>query len=644
MSQNSTLEENELDLRELIATLWSHKFFISLVTGLSIFYAGYNALTTQKKFTASAIFQIENKNTSSGFNMSGELSTLASLAGFSSGSLGSDADMLIERAMGREFIINVKEKFLIENDRYFNSYNPNAKDPLWKKTIKQIIGWQKTELDKTAIIESNIVSNFRANVNFEIMDSGSINLSVTHIDPEKASNYANVFMEEVRRLVQNESDMAQKLRLNYLSETLADALQEMEKAQKNLKNYALKNSALAQENFISDSLKLDQIRMEKRKVSEISDLLTVIESFIKSSNFDNESYESLRISHPLIDDIDFRRILGMSETISAWTWPDIETIDAVSATLRDRIKRLDVEIKNIEENARIYATSAEDLAKLTRNAKISEATYTVLIEQVKSQSLAAGFQPETFKVFEYATPPLAPSSPNRNMILALGGLVGIAIGCSLSLINALRRGVYYSRSGLVSAISADLALRSKSIKRLSRKSLSDIISFNLKRSVTALDEAVVKISNKKIVYVLNSGGQPNASNTARLLAAGSAQSGRSVLICDTTGHSEKEIVSNTTTQKTKLHVESIGDNISIFIGTNGASFFTSKNFNNTINDLTKRFDQIFICANNINAQLGQIALVEFVPCLVVISGLRKTRKSDIKKIKTRQPIDLLFYD
>ena len=101
-----------------------------------------------------------------------------------------------------------------------------------------------------------------------------------------------------------------------------------------------------------------------------------------------------------MDDIDFRRILGMSETISAWVWPDIEAVVAVSTTLRDRINRLGMDIKNIEENATIYAASAEDLAKYTRDAKIAEATYTVLIEQVKSQSLAAGFQPETFKVFE----------------------------------------------------------------------------------------------------------------------------------------------------------------------------------------------------------------------------------------------------
>ena len=199
----------------------------------------------------------------------------------------------------------------------------------------------------------------------------------------------------------------------------------MEEAQENLKIYALENSAMAPENFISDSLKLDEIRKEKRKVAEIVNLLSKIENLMRTGNIDSNSFEALRSSNPLVNDIYFRRVLGMSETISAWTWPEIETITTVTLTLQDRIKRLDLDIKNMEENAKIYATSAEDLAKLTRDAKIAEATYTVLIEQVKSQSLAAGFQPETFKVYEYATPPLVPSSPNRIQILAFGTVFDI---------------------------------------------------------------------------------------------------------------------------------------------------------------------------------------------------------------------------
>jgi len=644
MSRNTNFENNETDLGELVVALWSHKILITLFTGLFTFLAGYHALTVTKTFTAQAIFQIKQENNSSSAILSGELGALASLAGITGNAAPSSSISLLERVIKREFIVKMKDKASLDLDPHFNTYNPNYRDPFWKATIKQLIGWQKTKQEKSAIIENNVINNYRQNVKFESSESGSISISITHVDPKKASDYANTFMEEIRRLVETESLAAQRFRLNYLSETLADALQEMEKTQENLKDYALKNSALAQENFIADSLKLDQIRMERRKVGEISSLLYVLESFIKSGNLDSSSYEALRSRQPLVDDIEFRRILGMSETISAWTWPEIETVEAVSTTLRDRVKRLDVEINNIEENAIIYAASAEDLAKFTRDAKIAEATYTVLIEQVKSQTLAAGFQPETFKVFQYATPPLAPSSPNRNTTLMLGAVFGIFLGCAVAVINSIRRGVYYTRSALLSDASAELTLKSKSIRRLSKKSISSIFSSLSKHRIVGLDEATLKLANKKVIYVFNSGGQPTASNAARLLASHSAQSGKNVVICDTTGQSEKEIKEKPILENSDLPIVGMEKNISVITGVNVGSFFTSSNFKSTIKDLIDGYDQVFVCSNNNNNQLGLMALEDFVPGLVMISGLRKTRKSDIKKIKTKQTLDLLFYD
>ena len=77
---------------------------------------------------------------------------------------------------------------------------------------------------------------------------------------------------------------------------------------------------------------------------------------------------------------------------------------------------------------------------------------------------------------------------------------------------------------------------------------------------------------------------------------------------------------------------------------NGSSFFTATTFNTTIEDFAKRFDQVIICTSNKNAKLGLMALQEFAPGLVMISGLRKTKKSDIRNIKARLPIDLLLHD
>ena len=144
--------------------------------------------------------------------------------------------------------------------------------------------------------------------------------------------------------------------------------------------------------------------------------------------------------------------------------------------------------------------------------------------------------------------------------------------------------------------------------------------------------------------MLNSGGQPSSSNAARLLAVNSAQSGRSIVLCDTTGQTEKEAKDKAVQNNSDLPITSIGENINVMNGANGAAFFTSKQFNPTIKKLTDRFDQVFLCSSNRNAAAGLMALSEFGPCLVMISGLRRTKKFDIKNIKSKLPIDILFHD
>ena len=85
MLENPKSEDGELDLRELLAAIWSHKILIALLTSLSIFFFGYIALTADKEYTAFAIFEVSETNANSGFSLPSELGTLASLAGLSAG-------------------------------------------------------------------------------------------------------------------------------------------------------------------------------------------------------------------------------------------------------------------------------------------------------------------------------------------------------------------------------------------------------------------------------------------------------------------------------------------------------------------------------------------------------------------------------
>ena len=53
-------------------------------------------------------------------------------------------------------------------------------------TLKKIIGWQKTQAEKNAIVEHNFVEKYRKNISFsKAKKSDIITVSVTHISLTK---------------------------------------------------------------------------------------------------------------------------------------------------------------------------------------------------------------------------------------------------------------------------------------------------------------------------------------------------------------------------------------------------------------------------------------------------------------------------
>ena len=134
---------------------------------------------------------------------------------------------------------------------------------------------------------------------------------VTHRDPIIAAKYANAIITKIKDLIREEDALASQFRLTYLSETLADALQEMEETQKKLKNFALNNSTLAEQSFLTESFKLDELRKELSYAEKTLALLQVINNLIVAENTSEVSYKTLRQTYPFVDDVRFRRILGI---------------------------------------------------------------------------------------------------------------------------------------------------------------------------------------------------------------------------------------------------------------------------------------------------------------------------------------------
>ena len=105
---------------------------------------------------------------------------------------------------------------------------------------------------------------------------GAITILFTHADPEKAASYSNELMTAITNLMETEENDKKNIRLNYLSETLANAISDMDETARNVKNYAMKNSFVAEDNFINQSLKLDKMRTKLAEAKAFEKILGVL--------------------------------------------------------------------------------------------------------------------------------------------------------------------------------------------------------------------------------------------------------------------------------------------------------------------------------------------------------------------------------
>jgi hypothetical protein len=176
-------------------------------------------------------------------------------------------------------------------------------------------------------------------------------------------------------------------------------------------------------------------------------------------------------------------------------------------------------------------------------------------------------------------------------------------------------------------------------------SISRITEVISKRRVLEADELEIKLANKKLIYFLNNGGRMTSSGTAGLLAAQSSKSGRKVVLCDTTAPKiYKDLDGKAVQYNGELPIVKVDNNLNIVTEVKGAAFFTSSSFTSAIKDLITEFDQVIVCASHQDSNLGLMALKNFNPSIVLLAGLRTTKRLDIEKLTVNQQIDVLIYD
>jgi len=647
-SINSNLD-NQIDLRELLTALWAYKLFIAGTCALGIVLGGYYALYADKEFTSIAIFSLE-KVQSGGFSINGEAGALAAMAGLSGlGSGNKNVSVPKDQVMGRVFIEKLDAKLNFQADPFFNTYDPNAVDPTWKALIKRAIGWQKSSLDSQERIWQVIVKKYSKSVAFDKTKNGGIEIVTRHENALRAAEIANTIMDAVITNSKIQKNIAKDAQLDYLTQTLAKALSDLELSQSNLQNFALENSVQPLESFAVGSLQLEAFREQLSRTSEMHDAVAELALLLEKKATGQTDYLSLRQQFPIVDQVEFRRVMGQNEIISSWSWPDEGSVMAVFDTLSERKNRLKSQINASQINAERSGEDLEIYAKFEREAKVAQAAYTVLIEQVKAQSMMAGYRPDNSEVYEYAAPSIGPSAPKRTEVLTLGGSLGLLVGCVLALVFASRRGVYYTKNSLIAGAQARYKASAKVLTPLRQASLEDLNILLMKKPFLALRDLAVEIhkSGATQVVVTSLSAKLTGNDAARALASYMQSNSMKVALIDFSEKGKKlDIDAKTISVGSFVVVESVGQVSVLKPGDNLATMglLSQRDFLKNLQSLSPTFDLIFLCADNVDAISLLRALEGQKTFHITIARTKHTKSDTLSYMRSLMPVQGLLHD
>lgn len=640
-------KNNDIDLKEMFLVLWHFKILIFITCFLGAIISGYYALNTEKIYKSSVIFKMADYENEKG----GIPEQFSSLVGF--GKLPVDRNntgrFLQEKIKGRIFIEKIDELLDLKNDTFFNSYDGRKViDPFWKAIIKRLINYESVNLNINEIIWQGIVKKFNGNITTDIMEAGIIRIDVSHKNALRASIIANTISEII--LSENYNDYKKGLdnQSEYLTNALANALNELEVSQEKLKVFAIKNSALPLENFSVGSIKLDSLRDQLDYTIQLFHAAAELEKIMLKKTINTNDYIYLKNKFPIVDQIEFRRILGQSEITSSWSWPKMTSVKAVLETLLERKKRLQSEIEISEKEAEQSSKALEVYAELKRNEKSSEATYAVLIEQVKAQSMSAGYLPNDTYIFEYASPSINPSSPNTKLYLVIGFTLGFFLGALLSIVISIINKIYYSKTLLINDAKARFSINAKSLIFLKKKSLNIMQELVLKKSQTCLRNIAVEIHNQKCKFVIVSslGARFKSNDLAKIISSYIQKDNIEIAIIN---FSSKNKVS-----KDNSKAEVFGkfrscekvNKITILEPNNDfipADFIGKRSFSEDLYSLGGMFDLIFVCADN-NECVSLTRAIQFQDIFHILSArVKSTKREKLYELLAIKPIQGLVY-
>jgi succinoglycan biosynthesis transport protein ExoP len=427
-------EKDTIDLRELTKIITKYKIRLIGIVVVTTLIAVVVAFSLPKEYESSILMRTKSQKTN-GISMQAA-SALAILGGSAPNATQSYIELMKSRSVLEPVIAQLT----------WPKEPPQAAD--FAKSTLQIQNTKGTDLievkakgrtpEEAQMIVTGVIDNFQQLLTAQSQSEQSLmvkfltdRLAIVKKDMEQAEQNLEAFRQQSKVFVPDEQAKASIKKLTDYDQKLAQIQVQNEADQAKLQGV---NSQLAKQNIalaqygLSDNPEIEQLR---------STIVTKQIALIGLQQKYTDKHPNVILAQKEIDELNSKMQAQVDNSIQAGT----NTLNPVQGgLLKDKVMTetellagqasvdaiQKIQSQNEQEISQLSASSLTYIG-LERQAKITQEVYTVLIKNYEQAKIQEAMESMDIQVIDPANLPVKPSGPNKRLIAAIGGVIGVMI-------------------------------------------------------------------------------------------------------------------------------------------------------------------------------------------------------------------------
>ena len=364
-------QESEMTLLDVFSLMWRMKWLIIFLTALFGGIATYRALTSPVTYRAECRVLVQGGSGGGSSQCGG----MAAFMGFP-GSV-TVQQMMISILQGDSVVDAVIDKFNI-----------------MKETGQTI------RLAARSSVLLNLVAE-------ELPKSGIISVAYVHVDPNRAADMANAFVDELQKKLQELSIADAQQKRAFFETQLLQAQQELNTAEADLINYQQTNGVIAFES--QTSALLSSINTLRNRIADKNVEISSLKSYARRDN------PTLRLAQSELEamTLELRKLEEeQQKTDSRGKAANGDPLSSIG-----QLPELGVEYQ-----------------RYTRNLQFATAKYELMLKQYENARMSEVNDISTIQIIDYATPPDLPNGPRRKRMILMGAGGGFVLGLFMAFV------------------------------------------------------------------------------------------------------------------------------------------------------------------------------------------------------------------